>query len=157
MTLLKCNYLIFTNLSVCYFHSFCYNFKISGKKMHLFTLSVLISSQTMYYVIVAASIFLFLLRKWCTLTLFEGNKKVIMGVKCHAFRGFFGKNGQMDLAKASETFNMPKCTPGRRAMGLKKMVSPWQHFLAAIFVSTTNEVIIILWQVIFVSSTLNCD
>ena len=38
MTLPKCNYLIFTNLSVCYFHSFCYNFKISGKKMHLFTL-----------------------------------------------------------------------------------------------------------------------
>ena len=28
MTLLKCNYLIFTNFSVCYFHSFCYNFKI---------------------------------------------------------------------------------------------------------------------------------
>ena len=38
MTLLKCNYLIFTNLSVCYFHSFCYNFKISGKKLHLITL-----------------------------------------------------------------------------------------------------------------------
>ena len=35
MTLLKCNYLIFTNLSVCYFHSFCYNFKTSEKKIAL--------------------------------------------------------------------------------------------------------------------------
>ena len=38
MTLLKCNYLIFINLFFCYFHSYCYNFKISGKKLHLFTL-----------------------------------------------------------------------------------------------------------------------
>ena len=38
MTLLECNYLVFTNLSVCYFHSFCYNFKTSEKKLHLFTL-----------------------------------------------------------------------------------------------------------------------
>ena len=37
MTLLKCNYLIFTNLFFCYFYSYCYNFKISGKKLHLFT------------------------------------------------------------------------------------------------------------------------
>ena len=38
MTSLKCHYLIFTNFYVCYFHSFCYNFKASGKKLHLFTL-----------------------------------------------------------------------------------------------------------------------
>ena len=38
MTLLKCKYLIFTNLFFCYFHSYCYNFKISGEKLHLFTL-----------------------------------------------------------------------------------------------------------------------
>ena len=38
MTLLKCNYLIFTNLFFCYFHSFCYDSKHLRKKLHLFTL-----------------------------------------------------------------------------------------------------------------------
>ena len=39
MTLLKCNYLIFTNLFFCYFHSFCYDSKhLRKKKLHLFTL-----------------------------------------------------------------------------------------------------------------------
>ena len=37
MTLLKCNYLIFTNLFFCYCHSYCYNLKKSGKILHLFT------------------------------------------------------------------------------------------------------------------------
>ena len=42
MTLLKCNYLIFTNFYVCYFHSFCYNFKVSGKNCtysHFFSIT----------------------------------------------------------------------------------------------------------------------
>ena len=43
MTLLKCNYLIFTNFFFCYFHSYCYNFKISGKKLHWLTLFSLTS------------------------------------------------------------------------------------------------------------------
>ena len=38
MTLLKCNYLIFTNLFFCYFHSFCYDSTHLRKKLHLFTL-----------------------------------------------------------------------------------------------------------------------
>ena len=38
MTLLKCSYLIFINLFLCYFHSYCYKFKICGKKLHLFTI-----------------------------------------------------------------------------------------------------------------------
>ena len=38
MTLIKCNYLSSTNLFFCYFHSYYYNFKISGKKLHFFTL-----------------------------------------------------------------------------------------------------------------------
>ena len=33
-TLLNCNYLMFTNSSVCYFHWFCYNFKVPGKILH---------------------------------------------------------------------------------------------------------------------------
>ena len=41
--------------------------------------------------------------------------------------------------------------------GLNKMVSPWQHIFIAIFVASTNEVMIILWRVISISSTLNCN
>ena len=32
MTLLRCNFLIFTNLLLCFFHSYCYNCNISGTK-----------------------------------------------------------------------------------------------------------------------------
>ena len=55
----------------------------------------LLSSQTMNYVIDAASIFL---GKWCGFTLYKENKKVVMKVMCYAFRNFFSESGQMDLA-----------------------------------------------------------
>ena len=97
----------------------------------------------MHYVIVAASIFLFRLGQWCALTLYKENQ-VVMGIKCHAFRDVFGEKWVNGLAKASETFNISKSTLRRRALGLNKMVSPWQHLLTAIFVATTNEVVIII-------------
>ena len=105
-----------------------------------------LSSQTMNYVIGATSIFL---GKWCGFTLYKENKKVVMGIKCHAFRNVFSESGQMDLPKASETFSIPKSTMRRRVLGFNIMVSPWWHFVdCASCAATNNGIMIILWQVI---------
>ena len=108
----------------------------------------LLSSHTMNYVIDAASIFL---GKWCGFTLYKENKKVVTGIKCHAFRNFVSESGQMDLPKASEIFSVPKSTMRRRILRLNIMVSPWLHFVdCASFAATNNKIMIILWQIILI-------
>ena len=86
----------------------------------------------MNYVIVAASIFLFLLRKWCALTLFKENKKIVMRITCHAFIDFFSEKRANGCGKRQGNFQYAQINSETRALGLNKMVSPWKHFVDCI-------------------------
>ena len=68
-------------------------------------ISTLFSSRIMNY-IDCHSIFLFRLGKWCALTLFKG-KGLSWGSSAMRSEISSVKSGQMDFAKASETFNIP--------------------------------------------------
>ena len=75
MTLLKCNYLILTNLFFCYFYSYCYNFKISGKKLHLFTLFSITSHCFSLFLVDSKSMLALLPFKATTITPRHSNDK----------------------------------------------------------------------------------
>ena len=73
-------------------------------------ISTLLSSHTTNYAFVAASTFLYRLRKWCVLTLYKENKKLSWGSSAMRSDISSVKSGQMDFAKASKTFNITKPT-----------------------------------------------
>ena len=68
-------YLIFTNLFFCYFYSYCYNFKISGKKLHLFTLFSITSHCFSLFLVDSKSMLTLLPFKATTITPRHSNDK----------------------------------------------------------------------------------
>ena len=89
--------------------------------------------------------------------LYKENKKVVMGIMCHAFRYFFSEKRANRFYKGQQNFQHTQIHSMRKSLGIKQNGQPGNILLTELFAATTNEVIIILRQVIFISGRLNCN
>ena len=106
-------------------------------------------------VIVAASTFLYRLGNGAYLHHYKENKNVVMGIKCHGFsekraNGFCQRN-----------FRHTQINSMRKGLWIKQNAQPmitfcWLNYLMLPIIKSLPRLVIILWQVIFISGRLNC-
>ena len=84
------------------------------------------------------------------------NQKVVVEIKCHAFRDFFSEKRPNGFAKGQWNIQHTQIHSETNNLGINRHKSAHGYILlTALFPATNNEVIMIIWQVIFISGRSN--